>query len=184
MESQEPLKLHTLRTITRWLNGVALLLCAMSALAAEFTGHVISVADGHTITVADGRSQHLRIRLAGIHAPARGQPYARQSAENLGRLLRRRDVLVRWHGKDRYGRRLGVVFYRGQDMNLEQLRAGYAWWHREYAEEQSPQERVAYERAECDAREKKRGLWSEPDPVPPWDWRQAPGRNAGMVPRH
>jgi micrococcal nuclease len=27
--------------------------------------------------------------------------------------------------------------------------------------------------AEADAREHRRGLWADPSPVPPWEWRRA-----------
>jgi len=57
-------------------------------------------------------------------------------------------------------------------MGLEQIRAGMAWWYREYANEQSPEDRDRYERAEREARAKKVGLWREPNPVPPWEWRR------------
>lgn len=59
----------------------------------------------------------------------------------------------------------------GHDVNLEQLRAGMAWWYREYAKEQVPQNRRAYEQAENEARAAKRGLWAEAKAAPPWEWR-------------
>jgi endonuclease YncB( thermonuclease family) len=58
------------------------------------------------------------------------------------------------------------------DAGLEKIRAGYAWWYRAYAKEQSPEDQAAYERAEDEAREAKRGFWKELKPVPPWDWRK------------
>ena len=61
----------------------------------------------------------------------------------------------------------------GHDVNLEQVRAGFAWWYREYAKEQAADEREVYELAEKAARETKRGLWAESKPVPPWEWRAA-----------
>lgn len=152
--------------------GIALAFLALTGHSAEFTGHVISVADGDTVTVSNGRSQHLRIRLAGIDAPERGQPFGKHSADNLSKLIRRQEVLIRWDKKDRYGRLVGVVMHRGQDINLEQVRAGYAWWFREFADEQSPRDRINYARAERYAMENSLGLWSDQQPVPPWVWRR------------
>ncbi|MEX2162636.1 MAG: hypothetical protein WD823_00115 [Sulfuricaulis sp.] len=41
-------------------------------------------------------------------------------------------------------------------MNLEQVRVGLAWWYREYANEQPPAERVAYEAVEIAVKAQKR----------------------------
>ncbi len=143
-------------------------------IAAAETLHerVVSVADGDTITVLDSSKTQHRIRLAGIDAPERGQPFGTRSRENLAKWVFRRDVIVEWHKKDRYGRLVGVVLVDGDDVNLEQVRAGLAWWYRDYAKEQRPEDREVYELAEKAAREKKRGLWADPKPIAPWEWRR------------
>ena len=72
--------------ITGWL---AVLIFALNTAWAEtLEGHVIHVADGDTITVLNGKEQ-LRIRIAGIDAPERRQPYSKQSHEHLSKLVRR-----------------------------------------------------------------------------------------------
>ena len=58
------------------------------------------------------------------------------------------------------------MFDGSRDVGLEQIRAGYAWWYRAYAKEQTPEDRERYESAEREAKEKKVGLWREPIPVP------------------
>ena len=58
------------------------------------------------------------------------------------------------------------------DVSLEQLRAGLAWWYREYAKEQSAEDRASYAAAEEEARTRRIGLWKDPKPVPPWEWRR------------
>lgn len=70
-----------------------------------------------------------------------------------------------------------MVLVDGHDVNLEQVRAGMAWWYRQYAKEQTPADRQLYELAENDARAAKRGLWADSQPVPPWEFRRQ-GRNA------
>jgi endonuclease YncB( thermonuclease family) len=55
---------------------------------------------------------------------------------------------------------------------MYQLTVGMAWHFKRYAQEQSPERRGQYEFAEEDARARKVGLWSDPDPVPPWEWRR------------
>ena len=70
-------------------------------------------------------------------------------------------------------RRRMLAYLEGRDINLEQVRAGYAWWYRGYAAEQSDESRGSYERAETEARQAQRGLWADARPVPPWVWRRA-----------
>jgi endonuclease YncB( thermonuclease family) len=156
------------------LRGASIILLAIAfgiAQAAELNGHVLSVADGDTITILDSSKMQHRIRLAGIDAPERGQPFGNRSRENLARWVGGQSVVVDWHKRDQYGRLVGVVLAQGHDVNLEQVRAGFAWWYREYAREQSVQDRASYSAAETEARSARRGLWSDAEPVPPWEWR-------------
>ena len=141
-------------------------------MAAEFVGYVINVADGDTITVVNLKGQQLRVSLAGIDAPERGQQFFKQSTAHLTKLVRRQKVLILWHNKDRYGRMVGVVILNGRDINLEQIRAGCAWWDREYTKEQSAGDQMDYEQAEKAAQAQRLGLWVDPSPVPPWEWRR------------
>jgi len=155
----------------RWLATICLSLSVCVLHAAELRGLAVSVADGDTITVLDSANQQHRIRLAGIDAPEKGQPFADRSRLHLAKYVRGQEVIVNWHKRDRYGRLVGSVIAFGHNINLEQVRAGFAWWYREYAREQRPEDRQVYERAEEEARAARRGLWSEANPTPPWEWR-------------
>ena len=158
------------KSITLWV--ALLLLIALPLSAATLTGRVVSVHDGDTITVLEAdRVQH-KIRLQGIDAPELGQAFGSRSKQYLSSLVYNHHVTVEWNKFDRYRRVLGVVFVDGHDANLEQVRAGMAWWYRHYAGDQRPAERRAYETAEDKAREAKRGLWDDPHPMPPWEWRR------------
>ena len=93
---------------------------------------------------------------------------------------------VEWNKKDRYGRIVGKVWVvppdspcranpdcpMTLDVGLAQITMGRAWWYRRYANEQSPEDRSRYEFAEQQAKAKKVGLWRDPNPVPPWEWRR------------
>lgn len=133
----------------------------------------MGVTDGDTITVlADTRTQH-KIRLAGIDAPENGQPFGQRSKQNLSDLVYRKDVVVEWQKRDRYGRIVGKVLVGGVDAGLDQIGAGMAWWYRKYAHEQRPEDQGAYAEAEQEARRARRGLWVDGErAVPPWDWRK------------
>jgi len=162
----------------RWMLTIAFVLVHCGASADELRGRVVSVSDGDTITLLDAAKQQHRVRLYGIDAPERGQPFADRSRQHLSKWLHGQEVIVDWHKRDQYGRLVGVVLAFGHDIGLEQVRAGMAWWYRDYAKEQQPESRQSYELAEQEARRMKRGLWSGPEPVPPWEWRRTRGNKS------
>lgn len=151
------------------------------AQAETITGYVIGVADGDTITVLGADRQQHKIRLQGIDAPEKAQPFGQRSKENLSRLVFNKEVRVEWEKRDRYKRIVGKVWVQPAscpscpmtlDAGHAQITVGLAWWYRKYATEQSPQDRGAYEFSEQEARAKSVGLWREDDPMPPWEWRR------------
>jgi endonuclease YncB( thermonuclease family) len=137
----------------------------------ELRGRVVSVADGDTVTVLDNSNTQYKIRFNGIDAPESKQDFGQVSKRHLSDLVFGKDVTVRWSKKDKYGRIVGTVFVGGTNVNLEQLRAGLAWYYRQYASDVPQENRQAYERAEADARAAKIGLWQQPNPQPPWEFR-------------
>ena len=80
-------------------------------------------------------------------------------------------VTVETNKRDRYGRELGKVLAGGKDVNLEQVRTGFAWHYKAYERTQPATDRQAYADAENEAKAAKRGLWVDADPTPPWEWR-------------
>lgn len=148
------------------------LLMALACQAEMITGKVVRVADGDTITILDADKAQHKVRLAGIDAPEKAQAFGERSRDSLEELVAGKTVTVETHKKDRYGRRVGKVLLNGQDMNLEQVRRGMAWFYREYAHEQSAADQQSYARTESEAREIGKGLWRDKAPVPPWDFRK------------
>lgn len=144
-----------------------------AANAEVIVGRVVKVTDGDTITVLDASNTQHKIRLAGIDAPEKKQPFGRVSQESLAEMVAGKSVSVETDKLDRYARAIGVVMVGGVDVNREQVERGLAWWYRAYAREQSLAERIAYARAEEAARRAQRGVWSVTDAIAPWDWRQA-----------
>jgi endonuclease YncB( thermonuclease family) len=133
---------------------------------ADFTGEVVRVIDGDRIDVLhDGRPE--RIRLAGINAPKRGQPFGNEAKQVTSALAFHKGVTVQVRGRDSYGRILGqVVLPDGTILNHELVRQGLAWQYR-----QSSQDGMLAA-MEAAARQSKLGLWADPRPIPPWEWRQ------------
>ena len=155
---------------------VILLLASGPAAAQELLGRVVSVHDGDTLTVLDATHVQYRIRLTGIDAPESHQPYGQASRKHLAERVAGKDVTIHWQKRDKYRRLLGRVEFEGGDMNLEQLRAGYAWHYLRYAAGQPSQERADYAQAEGQARRERVGLWQDSRPMPPWDYRHRPRR--------
>ena len=95
----------------RLLAVAFVLLCATPAASADLLeGRVVRIADGDTLTVLDGDQIQHRVRLAGIDAPERGQPFGARAKQNLARLTFGNPVEIRWHKPDRYGRLVGQVW--------------------------------------------------------------------------
>ncbi len=84
----------------------------------------------------------------------------------------RKQVVVEWTKRDRYGRIIGKVIVGGRDVNLAQISAGLAWHYKDYQREQANEDRRAYAGAEERARTKRIGLWSVAAPLPPWEFRR------------
>ena len=143
----------------------------LQALAAIFEGRVVGVADGDTITVLDDSRVQRKIRLAGIDAPEKKQPFGQRSKESLSDLVFNREVQVETTKRDRYGREIGRVMVKGLDANLQQVKLGMAWHYKAYEREQSRNDRNTYSDAENESKAAKRGLWVDSDPVPPWEFR-------------
>ena len=155
----------------RLLLAILLAVVAQIVLANTLIGRVVAVADGDTITILDDSNTQYKIRLAGIDAPEKGQPYGRVSRQRLADTVFTQTVQVEWSKRDRYGRIVGKVMAEGKDVCLMQIESGLAWHYKKYEREQSTADRKTYAEAEFRAREQKRGLWMDAHPVPPWEWR-------------
>jgi micrococcal nuclease len=140
------------------------LIVALVALT-QLSGKVVSIADGDTLTVRTA-DKTVKVRLVHIDAPESGQPFGSRSKQNLSDLTFGKTVDLIGTEKDRYGRLLAVVKVDGLEVNLEQVKAGLAWAFIEY---KPP---LNYVEAEKRARAARAGLWSDRQPVAPWDYRK------------
>ncbi|SFO14102.1 thermonuclease family protein [Nitrosospira briensis] len=147
-------------------------LCFSLAHAETLTGQVVKISDGDTLTILDASRQQHKIRLSGIDAPERKQAFGTVSRQYLASLAFGKAVTVEWYKRDRYQRIIGVVLLDGRDVNLELVKAGLAWHYKYYENEQPLGERLLYTEAEEVARLDRVGLWSDPSPIPPWDFRR------------
>lgn len=145
---------------------------------------IVGVSDGDTLTARCGEPgayEQVKVRVQGIDAPERKQPFGNRARQAMSDLVFQRWADLHCSKTDRYRRNVCSVWVapssrpdgpRTVDAGLAMVSQGMAWWYRSYAREQTPRERVQYESAEYDARARMAGLWIDFAPVPPWTWRK------------
>ena len=141
------------------------MLLPLNAHSERVVGEVVGITDGDTLTLLVDRSQ-IKVRLAEIDTPERGQPWGTRARQALADMVFRKQVNVEVTDIDRYGRSIGRIWLGDRDINRELVAGGHAWVYRRYMTDNS------LLKEEAAAREKAQGLWSMPNPIPPWDWRR------------
>jgi endonuclease YncB( thermonuclease family) len=139
---------------------------AVDIKKASFSGKVVKVLDGDTIEVMrDGKA--VRIRLSEIDCPEKSQPFGDKAKRFTAELAAGKLVTVNVKTIDRYGRTVAeVILNDGRSLNAEILKAGLAWWYRDYSDDKS------LGVLETQAKSARKGLWADKDPIPPWVFRR------------
>jgi endonuclease YncB( thermonuclease family) len=155
-------------TLKLWvLIGFLAIMSTGFASGESFTGKVVKVTDGDTVVVLRAGNIQEKIRLAEIDCPEKSQAFGQRAKQFTLDKAAQKNVTVEVRDHDRYGRTVGEVFLPdGKSLNRELVRNGYAWWYRRYSKDESLGE------LEAQARTARRGLWSDPAAVAPWDWRK------------
>lgn len=131
------------------------------------SGRVVAVADGDSLTIEIEDGSLYKIRLAGIDAPERGQPYSQRARAQLQDTCQGKSAKVLVTAKDRYQRSVGEVYCESLNAAELMLSTGYAW-----AYLPDRKRRQHYLELENQARLSGLGIWRDTDPVPPWRWRR------------
>jgi endonuclease YncB( thermonuclease family) len=149
------------------------LVLAVPGLGQEpiWRGRVVGISDGDTIKVLTLTKQQIRVRIAFIDCPETGQAFGSRAKQAMSELVFGKDVELRPHTIDRYGRLVALVYVEGVDTGLALLTAGLAWPYYRYLPEASSSLQDSYRSAAERAKAARLGLWSDPKPVPPWEWR-------------
>ncbi|PZQ08890.1 MAG: nuclease [Aliarcobacter butzleri] len=129
-------------------------------------GKVVGISDGDTIKILTQDDKLYKIRLNDIDAPEKSQAFGNKSKENLSNYIFGRYVTVEYKNIDRYQRILGTVYYQGEDINIQQVKDGFAWVYKQYSN------KIEYYKAEVEAKATKRGLWMDNNPIEPWNYRK------------
>ena len=132
-----------------------------------FEGKVIGIKDGDTFEVLYDSIPE-RVRLAEIDCPEKSQPFGKNARQYASELCFGKTVTVTSSGKrDRYKRVVGTITTtEGINVNEELVKAGLAWHYEQYSDNKE------LSLIEAEARQAKRGLWADKDPMAPWDWRK------------
>ena len=147
------------------LLAIAICLIAPAmAHAASWQGRVSNVADGDTLTVSDGK-RSVVIRLAEIDAPEGSQEWGRQARRALADLVADQTVTVDERDIDKYGRTVAHIAVGGMDVGEALVRHGHAWHFTRYSDD------AHLAKLQDEARADHVGLWSQLDPIAPWDYR-------------
>ncbi len=121
------------------------------------------VMDGDTFRTPD----NTRVRLWGIDAPEKGQPFADEARARLKELIEGKAVRLEWKDKDRHSREVAIAYAGRTNINLQMVKEGLAWHYAYFAPD--AKDLAAAEKA---ARKKRKGLWADDEPVNPYDFRK------------
>jgi endonuclease YncB( thermonuclease family) len=130
---------------------------------------VVAIADGDTLTARCGEPgayEQVKVRIAGIDAPEKAQPFGQRSKEALSDQCFGEAATIKPTTRDRYWRTVAKVQCKGKDVSATQVEAGMAWVFDRYSEGHES----LYPLQEA-AKGGKVGLWIDPSPVAPWTWR-------------
>ena len=155
------------------LKIIVLLFVLIPVSAFAWSGKVVGVMDGDTAKIVRADTgEQVKVRFAGVDSPEKKQDYGQAAKRYVNDLIIGKKVRVEAVTTDRYGRTVGYIWLNGKEINLKIVIAGYAWVYRHYAPK--PKSRaVRYLDAERKAKAHKAGLWQDPNPTPPWQWRKA-----------
>ncbi len=166
-------------SVCRFLLVLSVLSLAVAGNVFAWPGQVVSVTDGDTIKVLDPGGRQVKIRLYGIDTPEKKQAFGQAATKHTANMIAGKVVEIEVVDKDRYGRIVGIVLIGGKNVNQELVRDGYAWVYKQYCKKQECREWQALEQA---AKASRLGLWLDPAPMAPWDWRR--GQRQGVSLSH
>ena len=151
--------------------SIILLTFVPYCIYAQLTGKVVRTLDGDTFVLLTQDTMQVKVRLYGVDAPEKAQPFGQKAKQFTSDMIFGKQVKVEEKGKDRYGRMIGMTYVNRKCLNEELLRAGLAWHYVRY-DTNNPK----WTKLQKDAEFSRKGLWSEDYVVAPWEWRMAKRR--------
>lgn len=135
------------------------------------TGKVTEISDGDSFTFLSSDGDIRNIRLYGVDCPNIQQPYGKEATQFAERKLLGKEISVMpIVEKDKYGRTIALVMGPdGSLLNQALVQEGLAWVSGKYCKIQMCPE---WAKEQSIAKRSRRGLWKDPNPIPPWQWRK------------
>src|SRR5215467_12729857 len=149
-----------------------IIFCFVSADASSLFGKVIEVNSGDVITIFN-LNRPVRVRLLGVDAPEMNQAFGDVAKKHLSDLVFEKSVLVEYTGIGADRSLTGRVLLNNADIGAQMIRDGVAWFDSSNGNRLSANDREIYQQSEQAARNEKRGLWKEDNPVAPWEFVKA-----------
>jgi endonuclease YncB( thermonuclease family) len=159
-----------LKRKTALASVVIIYLLTSPCLSWAWSGEVVGITDGYTITVLNSKTlKDVKIRLYGIDTPEKGQAFSKKARQFTSKMVYGKVVEIHRMDTDRYGRTVALVALDKQLLNEELVKAGLAWVYDRYCHEMICNTWKSFQlRAKLD----KQGLWADPNPIPPWEFRR------------
>ncbi len=141
-------------------------LCAQ-VYAQTFTGKVIGVKDGDTVVVIDAANTQTTLRLAEVDCPEKKQAFGTKAKQFTSDQVYLKTVTYKVQTIDRYGRSIAEIYYdNNKYLSAEIIKNGMGWQYKQY----STSKLLAA--LEQEARTNKIGLWVDPNPIYPSEFRR------------
>ena len=156
------------RRSTSWAT-VCLAMCILAGTAGwaqTFTGKVTEVVKGDVLVIAHGEKPE-KVRVAGVDCPELAQPFGPEAKKFTSDLVLNKDVSVEQLGTDNEGKTIArITLWDGRSLDEELLTEGMGWYY-----EMHPGNSESLRRLAAKAITAKKGLWTDPAPLAPWDFR-------------
>ncbi|SHN00795.1 Endonuclease YncB, thermonuclease family [Chryseobacterium carnipullorum] len=133
----------------------------------QITSKVVGIKDGDTIVVLDDNNNQITLRLAEVDCPESGQPFGKNAKQFTSSQVFGKTVKYYPTNSDRYGRIVAKVYYDGKYLSEEIIKAGLGWWYYRYSDNKN------LGKLQDIAKNKKLGLWSHTQVIPPWEFRRS-----------
>lgn len=131
------------------------------------TGKVIGIKDGDTVEVIDKQNKTAILRLAEVDCPEKKQPFGKKAKQFTSDAIYLKTVKYIVTDKDRFGRSIAKIYYKNKYLSAEIIKNGMGWHYKKYS---TSQELALLEQQ---AKSRKIGLWMDPNPIYPSEWRKA-----------
>lgn len=133
----------------------------------QHTAKVIGIKDGDTVVVLDSLKNQITLRLADVDCPESGQAFGKNAKQFTSDQIFGKNIKYYVTTTDRYGRSIAKIYYdNNKYLSEEIIRSGFGWWYNKYSKDKN------LGKLENEASAKKIGLFSDPNAVPPWIFRE------------